>query len=129
MKNKIFIGAGSILAVLTLAVVLSNTVEAYKGNPSIKGPNYSAERHTAMTKAFETNDFDAWKKLMTGNNGKVTQLVNKDNFAKFAEAHRLALKGDLAGSQKIKLELGLGSGNGNGNHGGRGVGGRGNCLK
>ncbi|KKP40714.1 hypothetical protein A2130_04000 [Candidatus Woesebacteria bacterium GWC2_33_12] len=45
--------------------------------------------------AFENKDFNARSNLMQGK-GKVTQVVNKDNFAKFVEA------------QKIQAELGLG---------------------
>ena len=92
--KKVVLTLGSVLSVLTLAVVFSNTVLAYKGNPAVKGPNYSADRHVAMTKAFESNDYEAWKKLMANNTGRVTDVITKDNFAKFAEAHRLALKGD-----------------------------------
>ncbi|MEI7480029.1 MAG: hypothetical protein WCJ59_00175 [bacterium] len=129
--KKVVLTLGSVLSVLTLAVVFSNTALAYKGNPAVKGPNYSADRHIAMTKAFESNDYEAWKKLMANNSGRVTDLITKDNFAKFAEAHRLALKGDMPGSQKIKQELGLGKkdGSGNKNHGNQGgMRGNGKCL-
>jgi hypothetical protein len=91
--------------------------EAYRGDPSVKGPNYSEERHQAMEKAFETKDFDAWKKLMQGR-GRVTQVITKDNFAKFAEAHELAEEGKLQEAAKIRQELGLGLKNGSG----RGIG-------
>lgn len=103
-----FLGLGVLTVILGLGA-LANSASAYKGNPSVKGPNYSAERHTLMEKAFETNDYNAWKSLMQGK-GRVTQVINKDNFAKFAEAHRLAEKGDLAGAQKIRQELGLNNG-------------------
>ncbi len=91
---------------------------AYQGNPNIKGPNYSQERHTAMEKAFETNDYNAWKNLMQ-NRGRVTQIINEKNFAKFAEAHRLAEAGKLQEAAKIRLELGLGNGANCGNGMGR----------
>lgn len=93
--------------------------QAYQGDPSVKGPNYSEERHTAMEQAFANNDYAAWKDLMQGR-GRVTQVINQDNFARFAEAHRLAENGDLAGAQKIRTELGLGLRNGSGN--GQGMG-------
>jgi hypothetical protein len=81
-----------------------------------------------MEKAFETNDYTAWNNLMSGK-GKVTRVINKDNFAKFAEAHILAEKGDTAGAAKIRAELGLGlkNGSGQGQGNGRGMG-RGNCV-
>jgi hypothetical protein len=83
-----------------------------------------------MEKAFASNDYTAWKALML-NKGRVTQVINKDNFAKFAEAHKLAENGDILGAQKIRKELGLGlkdgSGQGMKNSTGRGTG-RGNCM-
>ncbi len=111
MKNtkKIVLGLGMLAVVLGVA----GSVSAYKGDPTVKGPNYSLERHKAMEKAFETNDYNAWKALMT-NGGRVTQVVNSQNFAKFAEAYKLAEKGDIAGAQKIRQDLGLGLKNGSG---------------
>ncbi len=109
--KKIVLGLGTLALVLGVSGVVANSVYAYKGNPAVQGPNYSVERHTAMEKAFETNDYTAWKSLMQ-NQGRITQIVNKDNFAKFAEAHKLTEKGDIAGAQKIRRELGLGLNNG-----------------
>lgn len=111
--NKTVLGLGALTLVLGTAGVFVNSAMAYKGDPTVKGPNYSAERHTAMEKAFENKDYDAWKNLMQGK-GRATQFVTKDNFAKFAEAHELAENGDIAGAQKIRQELGLGMHNGAG---------------
>ena len=91
----------------------AGTALAYRGDPAVMGPDYSAERHEAMTKAFENKDYDAWKNLMTNRN-RVVQVINKDNFAKFAEAHALAKQGKTAEAQKIRQELGLGLHNGSG---------------
>lgn len=107
--NKKIIGAG--LLVLGALVVLPSMTQAYRGNALIKGPNYTAERHNAMEKAFANNDFAAWQKLMVGQ-GRVTQVINKDNFAKFAEIHKLTEAGKTAEAQKLRAELGLGLGNG-----------------
>ncbi|MFA5792060.1 MAG: hypothetical protein WC884_03420 [Candidatus Paceibacterota bacterium] len=111
--KKTTLGLGAMALVLGVTVFSAGTALAYKGDPTVKGPNYSVERHTAMTKAFENKDYDAWKNLMQGK-GRVTQVVNKDNFAKFAEAHQLALQGKTAEAQKIRQELGLGLHNGSG---------------
>jgi len=88
-------------------------VSAYQGDPSTKGPNCTPERHEAMEQAFENNDYTAWKELMNGK-GRVTQVVNEENFTRFAEAHRLAEEGDLDGAKQIRQELGLGLKNGSG---------------
>jgi hypothetical protein len=106
-----------ILGIAALAVagsILVPSVLAYKGDPKVQGPNYSVERHEAMEKAFETNNYNAWKSLMEGKTGRVTQVVNASNFSKFAKAHELAEQGKLAEAQAIRKELGLGLKNGSG---------------
>jgi hypothetical protein len=109
-KLTLSVGALTIIGVITLS---ANSVLAYQGNPSVQGPNYTAERHTAMTQAFANSDYESWKGLINGN-GRVSQVVNQDNFAKFAEAHQLSLEGKTAEAQKIRQELGLGLNNGSG---------------
>ncbi len=89
------------------------TADAYRGNPAVKGPNYTMERHTAMERAFEANDYAAWKNLVKSR-GRITEVINKDNFARLAQAHELAENGDLAGAARIRAELGLGLRNGAG---------------
>ncbi len=64
-----------------------------------------------MTEAFAENDYNTWKDLMSGK-GRVTDVVNEDNFAQFAEAHRLGLAGDVEGANVIRAELGLRTGGG-----------------
>lgn len=93
------------------ALTFSQGVRAYKGDPTVQGPNYTAERHEAMEKAFDTNNYTAWKNLMQGR-GRVTQIINKDNFAKFAKAHQLAEDGKTKEAAAIRAELGLGLQNG-----------------
>lgn len=118
--KKTTLGLGVLALLLGVAGVSASNALAYKGDPTVKGPNYSVERHTAMEKAFENKDYDAWKNLMQGK-GRVTEVVNQDNFAKFAEAHELAEQGKTAEAQKIRQELGLGLHNGSG----KGMGGTG----
>ena len=121
---------GLILGALALSLVglvaLSGQVEAYRGDPSVKGPDYSEERHPAMTQAFENHDYEAWKELMQ-NRGRAMQVVNQDNFDRFAEAHQLAQEGKLDEAKQIREELGLGLRNGSGK-GQRGEG-MGRCNK
>jgi len=118
-KKNILLGITT-LALIGLMLSPKLTL-AYKGDPSVKGPNYTAERHEAMTKAFNTKNYNAWKSLMTGR-GKVTQLINEKNFVKFAEAHKLALEGKINEANKIRIELGLGLQNGSGKGSGMGCG-------
>jgi len=112
---------GTLALVLGVTAISVNPALAYRGDITVKGPNYSTERHTAMLKIFENKDYNAWKKLMQ-NQGRVTQIINETNFAKFAEAHSLALQGKTVEAQKIRQELGLGLQNGLGkNSGGMGM--------
>jgi hypothetical protein len=73
-----------------------------------------------MQKAFDNNDFISWQKLMEGK-GRVTQVINKDNFAKFAEIHKLLQEGKKEEAQKLRAELGLGLQNGMGRGMGQGM--------
>ncbi len=101
-----------VLGVLALGGVGYSTAKAYQGDYSKKGPNYSEERHTAMTKAFETNDYQTWKELMGDRKGRMVELVNEENFPKFVEARKLALEGKFEEAKALRAELGLGDGQG-----------------
>lgn len=102
-------------------VALAPQALAYRGDPNVKGPNYSEERHEAMIKAFENNDYYAWKSLMAGW-GRMSEVINEGNFARFTEAHRLAMEGKTAEAVAIRQELGLGLHNGLGRGQGMGYG-------
>lgn len=122
-----------LIAGLALATVVSvgavSGASAYRGDYTKQGPNYSPERHAIMEKAFETNDYNLWKSQM-GDRG-VTRVINESNFAKFAEAHRLADEGKYDEADKLRAELklrtkngeaqGLGRGNGEGGKMGGGM--------
>jgi len=107
---------------------LPSAVNAYKGDPSVKGPDCTEERHEKMEQAFGNNDYNAWTNLMQGK-GKVTQVINEGNFAKFAEAHKLAEEGKMDKAKQIREELGLGLGNRKGNGSGQGSKGQGMSKK
>jgi len=121
MNKKILGLVGVTTLALGALVILPDVTLAYRGDASVKGPNYTIERHDAMEKAFESNDFDAWQKLMIGR-GNVTKVVNKDNFAKFAQIHKLTKEGKIVEAKALRAELGLGlhNGQGRGNLGGMG---------
>lgn len=114
MTNKKFLIM--VLLVLGAGMLFKTTssVFAYRGDPTAQGPNCTQERHEAMIKAFENNDYNAWKNLRQGN-GRITQVINEGNFARFAEMRRLMLDGKTEEANQIRAELGLGLGNGSGN--------------
>jgi len=117
--NKTSILLGLTAIILGGAILAPQGAFAYRGDPAVKGPNYSVVRHEAMEKAFENKDYNAWKALMNGK-GRVTQVVNAQNFAKFAEVHKLVEQGKTEEANKIRTELGLGLQNGTGNNQGMG---------
>jgi hypothetical protein len=120
--KKTLLGLGAFALLLGTVGVSASTAFAYKGDPAVKGPNYSVERHAAMEKAFDQKDYTSWKNLMDGK-GRASQIVTKENFAKFVEAHELAEQGKISEAQKIRQELGLGLKNGSGQkNGGKGMG-------
>lgn len=112
MNKKLLTITSLALATGVLLTTASGTF-AYRGDPNTQGPNYTEERHEAMTKAFENKDYNAWKELMQGK-GRVTQIINEGNFAKFAQMHQLRLEGKTDQANQIRTELGLGNGSGNG---------------
>lgn len=108
MRKKITFPIGVIALVSAAGVAYA--AYAYQGDPDRRGPNFSGERYEAMQKAFENEDYNAWKTLMNGG-GQVTKVINEDNFARFSEMHRLMLEGRYGEANKIRDELGLGQGN------------------
>lgn len=124
--NKLLLTATGLMIGASALYLSAGGASAYRGDPSVQGPNYTAERHEAMTKAFESKDFEAWKKLMTetGRGGRMLEVIDTpEEFSKFVEMRRLRLNGDTAGADQIRAELGLGLGYGaNKQGGGRGQG-------
>lgn len=104
---------GGTFALVIAAVAIASPSLAYRGDPSVEGPDCSPERHAIMEKAFQGNDYKAWKELMNGK-GRVTQVINADNFSRFAEAHQLAEEGKLEEAKAIRADLGFGLKNGSG---------------
>lgn len=117
-KKQILLGATAVI--LGGSAVSPHFVEAYQGDPNVHGPNYTVQRHEAMTQAFENNDYNAWREQMEGQ-GRVTEVVNEENFARFAKAQQLAAEGKDDEAREIRQELGLGlkNGAGQGQHRGR----------
>ncbi|MBW6441392.1 hypothetical protein K0B04_00585 [Patescibacteria group bacterium] len=118
--NKKLIVLGSAGLLLGAIFIVPSKVLAYRGDASVKGPDCTEERHEKMVAAFDNNDYQSWKELMNGK-GRVTEVINEENFSKFGEAHRLSLEGKTEEAQQIREELGLGLRNGTGS--GRRMGG------
>jgi hypothetical protein len=111
MENKKVFGLFALGMVALLGISL---VAAYQGDYSVKGPNYSEDRHAAMEDAFDNLDYDAWVALMTadGRHPRVVDVVNADNFVTFVEAHDAMEDGDFDRAAELRTDLGLNSGAG-----------------
>lgn len=118
--NKKSMLLGTAALILGAATLLPQTALAYKGDPTVQGPNYTVERHETMTAAFANKDYNAWNALMNGKG--VARKITAENFAKFADAHELALQGKTTEANAIRAELGLGQQNGSGMGQGNGQG-------
>jgi len=105
----------SLFALMLIGLItITGFVSAYRGDYSVKSPYYNEERHELMENAFESNDYNAWKELMTetGRNPRVLDVVNEGNFATFVEAHEAGENGDYETAAALRAELGLNNGNG-----------------
>lgn len=118
MKTQIVLGVAAVA--LGLVVVKSfSPALAYQGDPTVKGPNYSEERHQVNMTAFQKNDYKAWVANMNGKG--VTRFVNEANFGEFAKAQLKAQnEGDpslvKAFRDKYRTAGGSGKGQGMGMH-------------
>lgn len=92
-----------------MSYFLAQPALAYRGDPSVEGPNCTAERHEEMVKAFEDNAYQAWKELSQGK-GRKSEVITEENFSKFAEMRKLRLEGKVEEANQIRTELGLGLG-------------------
>lgn len=104
-KRNVLLGVLG-LTVAGLTAYSAQTL-AYRGDPSTTGPSYTPERHEQMEKAFENNDYETWKNLMAGK-GRISEVVNEDNFGKFSEMHKLMQEGKIDEANTLREELGLG---------------------
>ncbi|PIN81438.1 hypothetical protein COV13_01320 [Candidatus Woesearchaeota archaeon CG10_big_fil_rev_8_21_14_0_10_32_9] len=112
MKKTTMFG---LLAVLVVGIIFSTGLaSAYRGDYSIKGPQFNEERHELMETAFENLDYAAWYELMSENgmHPRVLDVVNENNFATFAQAHNAVESGDFVTANNLRTELGLNNGNG-----------------
>jgi hypothetical protein len=111
MTNKILT---IFVAVFVIGIVMMIGVYAYKGNPTLNGPNYTEAVHEQLESAIDNNDYDSWIKIRQENNlpmnGRMFKAIDKDNFNLYVEMHNANIAGDIDRAESIKAELGLGHG-------------------
>jgi hypothetical protein len=117
MKTQIALGIAA-LALGLVAVKSFTPVLAYRGDATVKGPNYTEERHNTNITAFQKGDYKSWAANMAGRGA--TRFVTESNFKEFAAAQVAAQNGDSTLLNAFRTKYGMGQGNGNGQ--GRGMG-------
>jgi len=105
-KKKILLSISALAVIGVMSFTAINYAAAQNKPVAKPGQNYTVEQRDALNQAIENNDYNAWKDLTQGK-GKVSQIINETNFAKFAEAHKL-----ITTAKTIKQELGLKTGHG-----------------
>lgn len=97
------------LMALALGLGVSGTALAYRGDFTRGGPNYTPDFENRITEVMSNVDYEGWKNLMEAKMGvgRVDEVINKDNFAKFAEAWKLAKEGKIREANAIRRELSL----------------------
>jgi uncharacterized protein YdeI (BOF family) len=100
------------LIIATMALLITtgmvSVANAYQGDPNVQGPDYSPERHEAMTEVFETKDYNAWKEIV--GNRPIVEKISAEQFERFLEARQLAQNGKIEEANEIRKELNLGQG-------------------
>jgi hypothetical protein len=66
-----------------------------------------AEDQAALMAAYQSGDYQAWKALMEGRGGKILEVINADNFARFAQAKVFQSQGQHEEARQILEGLGL----------------------
>lgn len=111
MKTKIILGIAA-LALSLVAIKSFTPILAYRGDATVRGPNYTEAKHTANITAFEKGDYKSWTANMTGRGA--TRFVNESNFKEFAKAQLAAQKGDATFLNAFRAKYGMGQRNGQG---------------
>ena len=113
MKKKKRTTIFGLLALLVVGLLFSTSLaSAYRGDYTVKGPNYDEERYELIQNAFDNLDYNEWYELMTqdGRHPRIVDVITEDNFETFVKAHEAAVSGDLETASSLRAELGLNNG-------------------
>ena len=88
MKNRNKLIMSGLLA-LTLGLGVSSATFAYQGDYTKKGPNYSQEFESEMTRVMLNNDYDGWRNLVENKVGRVDELITRENGCPKKHSHIL----------------------------------------
>lgn len=104
MRNKLVMSS---LMTLVLGLGVSGSAFAYQGDFSKDGPNYTSDFEAQITEMLINKDYNGWKDLIENKvgDGRVVEIITKDNFDKFVEAWKLAREGKIKEANSIRRKL------------------------
>lgn len=115
MNKNILLGLATLSVVG--AVLVPQTVLAYRGDSTVKGPNHTEAREQAI----EQENLSAFKATCTV--GRICDVVDtQDELHTLKLMHDATEKGDLTKASEFRTKLGLGLRNGTGQRNGTGYG-------
>ena len=123
-NNKVLIGSLMLAGMTSIGIYAMASAHSDNNDARRGEKNFSSARHERMDKIFEDKDYQAWQNEMKEHRGIDSDMVNKENFAKFAAMHKLREEGQDDEADKIRDELGLRGkrhGEMRGEHQGRGM--------
>ncbi len=80
---------------------------AFRGGGGGKGgPNFDSEKNQAIQESLENGDYNTWKELVA-DTPMANENITEENFARFAEMHKLMQEGNREEAEALREELGL----------------------
>jgi len=84
-------------------MIVSAAEEGFRG----RGLKMDGEHKTQIIEAIESSDYETWKEL-TGDKGRIGEVITEENFSQFIQLHNLKKEGKLLITEwkKIKVPIG-----------------------
>lgn len=90
------------------ASVAKAATEEAQGRERGFGPRFSDNDRTKLDEAMASGNYETWKTVMEEREPpRMTEVITKENFAKFAEMHTLRREGKVEEADALRDELGL----------------------
>ncbi len=105
-NNKIIIGVLTLLGLGFLGAYSFANADSLK-TAGREGKGFFSARHEKMDKIFENKDYRSWENEMKEHRGIDKDMINRENFSKFSQMHKLREEGRDKEADKIRDDLGL----------------------
>lgn len=102
MKNN----KKTLTSIIALSAIVATFGIAAYTNANFTYFGLNQEQREAMEQAVEDGDYNTWKSIQDSKT-KITDIITKENFAKFSEMHNLIQAGKIDEANVLSDELGL----------------------